>query len=114
MSIYKVEKENDQSEMYDVREYIPGDDIRSVHWKLSSKVDQLLLRQASDPTHYHVVLLPDFTGKDFEEKDQTFIDYMEQINGAVPNRCTDGKSIDSEKKVFAWHYQLQMDYSFLR
>ena len=54
---------NDPSEMYAVRDYIPGDDIRSVHWKLSSKMDQLLLRQASDPTHYNVVLLPDFGRK---------------------------------------------------
>lgn len=93
-------KGNDQSEMYDVREYIPGDDIRSVHWKLSSKVDQLLLRQASDPTHYHVVLLPDFTGKDFEEKDQVFTDYMEQINGAVAIGAEMGRQLIEKRESF--------------
>lgn len=53
-------KGNDPSEMFDIREYVPGDDIRSIHWKLSSKTDSLILRQASDPSHYNVVLLPDF------------------------------------------------------
>lgn len=53
-------KGNDSSEMYDIREYTPGDDIRAIHWKLSSKTDELILRQASNPAHYDVALLPDF------------------------------------------------------
>lgn len=51
---------NDPSEMFDIREYVPGDDIRSIHWKLSSKTDSLILREASDPSHYNVVVMPDF------------------------------------------------------
>lgn len=53
-------KGKDPSEMSDIREYAPGDDTRSIHWKLSSKIDQLIVREASEPFHYHVVLLPDF------------------------------------------------------
>lgn len=52
-------KGSDPSEMYDIREYTPGDDVRAIHWKLSSKTDSMILRQASDPAHYNVVLLPD-------------------------------------------------------
>lgn len=50
---------NDPSEMFDIREYVPGDDIRAVHWKLSSKTDTLILREASDPSHYNLVVLID-------------------------------------------------------
>ena len=50
---------NDHSEIYDTREYVPGDDIRSIHWKLSGKLDQLIVREASDPSHYELLLLPD-------------------------------------------------------
>ena len=50
---------NDPSEIFDLREYVPGDDIRAIHWKLSCKTDSLVLRQASDPSHYEIVLLPD-------------------------------------------------------
>lgn len=53
-------KGNDPSEIFDIREYKPGDDIRSIHWKLTSKMDDLILREASEPTHYQVALMPDF------------------------------------------------------
>ena len=53
-------KGSDPSEIFDIREYQPGDDIRSIHWKLSSKtVDSLIVRESSDPSHYNVVLLAD-------------------------------------------------------
>lgn len=53
-------KGNDPSEMSDIREYVPGDDIRSIHWKLSSKTDRLILRQPSALMHYQAALMPDF------------------------------------------------------
>lgn len=52
-------KGNDPSEMFDIREYVPGDDIRSIHWKLSGKLDTLILRQSSEPVHYQVAFLPE-------------------------------------------------------
>ena len=53
-------KGSDPSETFDIREYTPGDDVRSIHWKLSCKTDDsLILREASEPSHYDVVLLPD-------------------------------------------------------
>ena len=39
----------DRSEVYQLREYRPGDDIRQIHWKLSSKLDELILKEASQP-----------------------------------------------------------------
>ena len=56
-------KGTDASEMFDIRSYAPGDDIRSIHWKLSGKTDELIVRQASDRTHYDLVILPDFGRK---------------------------------------------------
>ncbi len=53
-------KGSDPSEMFDIREYVPGDDVRTIHWKLSGKTDNLIVRQASDPSHYNIALLPDF------------------------------------------------------
>ena len=53
-------KGNDPSEIFDIREYIPGDDVRTIHWKLSGKTDKLIVRQPSDPSHYNIALLPDF------------------------------------------------------
>ena len=52
-------KGHDLSEMSDLRNYNEGDDIRSINWKLSSKMDELIIRQPSDPTRYNVALMPD-------------------------------------------------------
>lgn len=35
-------------EDYDLREYRPGDPLRSVHWKLSSKWDELIVREREE------------------------------------------------------------------
>ena len=73
-------KGNDPSEMFDVRDYVPGDDIRSIHWKLSSKVDNLILREASEPSYYNIVMLPDF-GKYYGEESAEVP--MEELQGIV-------------------------------
>lgn len=60
-------KGNDPSEIFDLRDYVPGDDVRSIHWKLSGKMDHLVVKQASDPTHFQVVLMPDLGCEQIEE-----------------------------------------------
>lgn len=50
---------SDMSEIFDFKEYAPGDDVRAIHWKLSSKTDRLMLREPSDPAHYDIALMPD-------------------------------------------------------
>lgn len=37
------------SEQYEIRDYRPGDALRSVHWKLTAKVDGILVREAVEP-----------------------------------------------------------------
>ena len=39
----------DLAETFQVREYAPGDSPRQIHWKLSSKLDELILKEASQP-----------------------------------------------------------------
>ena len=47
----------DVSEVFAIREYAAGDEIRKIHWKLSSKLDTLLVRDFSLPLNYSVTLL---------------------------------------------------------
>lgn len=49
-------------EDYDLRPYRPGDPLRSVHWKLSSKVDELVVRETLEPVKTTVVLTYDHFG----------------------------------------------------
>ncbi len=50
---------NDKSEVYSLKAYKPGDDIRSIHWKMSSKLNHPVVREASATIHYHTLILCD-------------------------------------------------------
>lgn len=49
----------DVTEVFQLREYQPGDDVRRIHWKLSSKVDGLLLREPGQSVSRSVLLFWD-------------------------------------------------------
>lgn len=58
---------NDPTEVFDLREYQNGDDVRAIHWKLSEKMDKLLVKEPSDTSHYSTMILLDagrFQGKE--------------------------------------------------
>ncbi len=42
-----------------LREYVPGDDLRHVHWRSSAKADKLLIRQYHETRRGHVTVLVD-------------------------------------------------------
>lgn len=51
---------DDVSEVFQVREYRGGDSLQRVHWKLSAKEDQLMVKDFSHPIGCAVLLLLDF------------------------------------------------------
>lgn len=58
-SYYQSHKGNDIREVFEMRDYVPGDDVRRIHWKLSGKMDTLITREGSDTSHYDTVVLFD-------------------------------------------------------
>lgn len=51
----------DVSEIFALREYNAGDEIRKIHWKLSTKIDRTMVRDFSLPLNYSVFLLLELT-----------------------------------------------------
>lgn len=45
----ETQRGDDSSQVFEVREYVPGDDIRRIHWRLSSKQDSLIVKEYSKP-----------------------------------------------------------------
>lgn len=56
---YLNRRGHDAGEVFDLREYNPGDDVRSIHWKLSGKLDELVVRENSEPSQDRIALLMD-------------------------------------------------------
>lgn len=50
------------SENYEIRQYQPGDSLNQIHWKLSAKVDELMLREPMEPIRGLMLLTMDLRG----------------------------------------------------
>lgn len=63
---------DDPSEVFDIREYRQGDKLQRIHWKLSSKKEQWMVKEFSLPIGCSICILIDFyyKGKDL----YTFMD----------------------------------------
>lgn len=59
------------AEDYDLRPYRPGDPLRSIHWKLSSKMDSLLVKETLEQDHPQLIITFDHFGSP-DAMDQVF------------------------------------------
>lgn len=59
----------DYSEIRQLREYQPGDSLRAVHWKLSGKLERLIVRDASLPATRSLLVYWDKNGAAPEDTD---------------------------------------------
>ncbi len=50
---------DDPSEIFDLRDYREGDAINRIHWKLSSRRDQLIYKEFSHPEEHRILLMFD-------------------------------------------------------
>lgn len=51
---------DDPSEVFNVREYVEGDKIQRIHWKLSSKVDNVMIKEYSQPIVHNSIIIVEF------------------------------------------------------
>ena len=50
------------AENYEIRQYHPGDSMNQIHWKLSAKVGELMLREPMEPERGLMLLTMDLNG----------------------------------------------------
>lgn len=63
-------KGRDRSEVFDVREYREGDSLKSIHWKLSARLDDIIVKEPARPADYDMALFYDLSASDSFDKDQ--------------------------------------------
>ena len=60
-------KGNYSSNVTDIREYIPGDRLQKIHWKLSAKLDELMVKENEATSSKRFIILPEL----YQPKDYT-------------------------------------------
>ena len=72
-------KGEDYSEIFALKEYMPGDRVKQIHWKLSSKIGRTVVKEASYPIEKSLLL---FWDKNYEQS-ADMADAMAEIVSTV-------------------------------
>ncbi len=74
------------SEEHDLRDYRPGDMSNSIHWKLSSKADKLIVREALEQENKEVFLVLNQVGKEDRGLEVLYWLSLELCRRELPHR----------------------------
>ncbi len=70
---------HDNNELFAVREYRKGDRLQNIHWKLTAKQDDLMVKEHSLPKACPVVFFLGYHGKKKERKLERVLAYLEAV-----------------------------------
>lgn len=73
------------SEEHDLREYRPGDTVNSIHWKLSSKTDKVIVREPLINANRNVYLVLGRIGKEDRGLEVLYWLSLELTNREIPH-----------------------------
>lgn len=76
---------DDPSQVFDIREYIPGDKMHGIHWKLSARKSRLMVKEFSLPLNGYYSVIMDLACKE-ESKIKDYIDVITEVVLAVVMR----------------------------
>ena len=88
-----------------IRDYVEGDNINSVHWKLSSKKDDLIVKVYDRPNDNNILIIADMQAHEFEDSDlwEDSGDAVVEASLAIALKCVyEGKS-----SVLYWYDTVQ-------
>lgn len=73
-------KGNDRTEVFSLRDYVPGDSLKQIHWKLSAKRGELIVREGSLPIEKSLLI---FWDKNTREVSPAEMDAMAECTASV-------------------------------
>ena len=87
--IYSPDKPgNDPGETFAIREYVPGDAIRQIHWKLSEKTGKTVVREFGLPVVNDLLILLDTAGAASEAETDALTEIFASLCRTLSDRAT--------------------------
>ena len=77
---------NDFSDVNEIREYIPGDKLMSIHWKLSAKRDILMVKDRVSMSDRQLIVLPELYGKNIDILGKILVAAYSLINELIKDK----------------------------
>lgn len=102
----------DRTETYQIREYVPGDSPRQIHWKLTGKLDRLVVKDPALPITRNVLVFWERTG---ESRDPVLIDTQAEVVVSVCRSLMDSGIQfhlawnDTDRNLLIRHFLKDMD-----
>lgn len=99
------EKGDDIAEIYNIRPFIAGDALHKIHWKLSVKTDELLIKEFSNSIGKAIHIYVDYNKKSEEEWTHDRFDEMAEILASISHQLLQEEEVhqifwfNSEEKV---------------
>ena len=88
---------DDPAELFDIREYMLGDRLNRIHWKLSAKMDRFMVKEFGLPIDCSVLILADFS-VDSQSKSLEFQDAVRETALSLSFRMVQ----EQQTHLFAW------------
>lgn len=74
---------NEPSQIFQIREYRPGDSIRKIHWKLSARTDELMIRESGEPKNCAVGIFADLEKKKSDTGFLLFFEILASVSASL-------------------------------
>lgn len=97
VSLWKPKPGGGFSENHDLRLYRPGDDLRNIHWKLSSKTGKLIYREPVVPLRKQLTVTLELSGNLDSKLGRLLWTSEHLLNQGVTHevRCLTGRGVES-------------------
>lgn len=94
----EIHKGDDSSQVFEVRNYVLGDDVRRIHWRLSSKQDNLVVKEFSKPIAQSSTIILETVVTD----DEQYRDRIDNLSACLLSVAT--SLLSGEQKLLVYMY----------
>ncbi len=93
-NVYSKHKPGDDpAEVFAIREYVDGDKLSRIHWKLTSKQEKYMVKDYSLPINEAVLILPELAFEAGNETDLDLIDSVLEIAFSLSHTLIERKTL---------------------